>query len=307
VSHDILALDVRTKQATRSDMGADLSSSLGKWVGGALGVDGCIYCAPYGATAILKINPITGVATTSTMGGGAFGGNSSKGMVAGHNGKLYGIPGSSGNILQIDPVAGTAVQSKLGATIGGGGAPQYSGGAVGPDGKIYCAPLVSGTSVLIIDPTTNTATNSTYGGAVTGSYSGAVTAASGKIYFLPAGATTTVMVLDTVADSVSFITIAGGVTGRSDGGCLGPDGKIYSCGGGATDWLIIDPVAGTAARSVLGEAPVPCVTIGGSVGCISAGRAIYGAVTASPAIWTITGFKKGFPWHLARSNYLNKF
>ena len=102
-------------------MGATLPGG-GAWFGGVLGPDGNIYGIPYNATTILKINPITGVATTSAMGATLPGGAAWLGGVLGPDGNIYGIPYNTTTILKINPITGVATTSAMGATLPGGAA-----------------------------------------------------------------------------------------------------------------------------------------------------------------------------------------
>ena len=67
------------------------------------------------------------------------------------------------------------------------GTSKYYGGVLAPNGKIYCTPF-NATSVLVIDPETNT--TSTFGSiSGTSKYPGGVLAPNGKIYCVPFNAT----------------------------------------------------------------------------------------------------------------------
>ena len=81
----------------------------------------------------------------------------------------------------------SATRSNMGASLGG--SYKWLGGALAPNGKIYCVP-VHAEDILIIDPSTNTATRSTLGASLAGSenWQGGVLAPNGKIYCAPANA-----------------------------------------------------------------------------------------------------------------------
>ncbi len=79
------------------------------------------------------------------------------------------------------------------ALMGGGN--KWGGGVLAPNGKLYGIPFDS-TSVLIIDPETNTADVATITGlAGTDKWEGGVLAPNGKIYFMPRESTS-VLIID---------------------------------------------------------------------------------------------------------------
>eukprot|EP01052_Picozoa_sp_SAG31_P079149 SAG31_NODE_38751_length_293_cov_1.572165_1_plen_92_part_10 len=88
--------------------------------------------------------------------------------------------------------------------------------------KIYGMPLNSG-SVLIIDPTTDTADTSTIVG-LSGSYkwAGGVVAGNGKIYGMP-HSSASVLIIDPTTDTADTSTIVGLPSGskREGGGVVG--------------------------------------------------------------------------------------
>ena len=75
-----------------------------------------------------------------------------------------------------------------------GGTNKCAGGVLAPNGKIYCIPSYD-TSVLVIDPTTNT--SSTFGSFSTSGWSGGVLAPNGKIYGIPNNNTSILVIGDT--------------------------------------------------------------------------------------------------------------
>lgn len=67
------------------------------------------------------------------------------------------------------------------------GTSKWTGGALGPDGKIYGTPFVA-TDILIIDPIAGTATRSAMGASLpetTNKWYGGVLGPDGKIYGIP--------------------------------------------------------------------------------------------------------------------------
>ena len=105
---------------------------------------------------------------------------------------------------------------------------KWFGGVLAPNGKIYGIPSNS-TSVLIIDPVTNTVDTTTITG-LTGSnkWRGGVLAPNGKIYGIPYN-NSSVLIIDPVTNTVDTTTISGllSVASKWAGGVLAPNGKIY--------------------------------------------------------------------------------
>jgi hypothetical protein len=110
----------------------------------------------------------------------------------------------------------------------------YSGGALAPNGKIYCAPAESRT-MLVIDPIAKT--TSTFSlpfppeDDASSKYTGAVLAPNGRIYFIPLFASYVAEINPSNNSIITFYT--GGTSVNSDiqyiyqGGVLAPNGKIY--------------------------------------------------------------------------------
>jgi len=108
------------------------------------------------------------------------------------------------------------------------GTNKWASGVLAPNGKIYCAPS-DATSVLIIDPTTNTADTTTISGlpSTTDKWRGGVLAQNGKIYFAPLSASN-VLIVDPISNTADTTTISG-LTGGAKwiGGVLASNGNIY--------------------------------------------------------------------------------
>jgi hypothetical protein len=133
----------------------------------------------------------------------------------------------------------STTQSGSGTLSGGD---KWYGGVLAPNGKIYGIPRNS-TSVLVIDPATDTA--STFG-TLSGSFKwiGGVLAPNGKIYGIPRDSTS-VLVIDPATDTAStFGTLSGSF--KWIGGVLAPNGKIYGIPYNSTSVLVIDPATDTA-------------------------------------------------------------
>lgn len=131
---------------------------------------------------------------------------------------------------------------------------KWYGAVKASNGKIYCIPD-NAEEILIIDPTTGTATKDNMGASLSGStkWLGGVLADNGKIYCVPANATD-ILIIDPATNTATRSNMGATLTGSEKwiGGVLGNDGKIYCIPYNATDILIIDPSAGTATRSAMG-------------------------------------------------------
>ena len=109
-----------------------------------------------------------------------------------------------------------------------------------PNGKIYCIPRNS-TSVLIIDPVTNTVDTTTISGlSGVAKWRGGVLAPNGKIYGIPRDSSS-VLIIDPLTNTADTTTITG-LTGNFKwyGGVLAPNGKIYGIPQNSTSVLIIN-------------------------------------------------------------------
>src|SRR5690606_33901835 len=100
-----------------------------KYLGIALAINGCLYCAPYNAQRVLKIDPVNGTVTEI---GYSYTGNSKWFGIAAHtNGKLYCAPELASDYLEIDPLTDT---TRLIANPFGS---RCRGIAFHPNGKLY--------------------------------------------------------------------------------------------------------------------------------------------------------------------------
>ena len=187
-----------------------------RWLSGALGDDGKIYCPPFNSNKVLVIDTNTTSATATLKDFGLNFSDSYKfrGAIKAPNGKIYCVPYDSTDILIIDPATQTAVRSNLGASI-----PSYNasdsttwdmwmGGVLANNGKIYCIPC-NASRVLVIDTNNDTA------------------------------------YLDDMGVNLDS-------TEQYYDGALGVDGKIYCMPNLSQDILIIDPSNDTAIRTNMG-------------------------------------------------------
>lgn len=141
-----------------------------------------------------------------------------------------------------------------GSSLLGTSIAKWWGAVLGSDGKIYGIPRNSST-ILIIDPMTETASLSYMGGGpLSGGnkWSGGALALNGKIYTAPFS-TSSIMIMDTIAGTSSISTMGADLSGSQKwvGGVRANNGKIYFIPYDATDILIVDPVTETATRSAM--------------------------------------------------------
>lgn len=127
---------------------------------------------------------------------------------------------------------------------------RWTGGANGPDGKIYCVPYAEDV-IGILDPVSSTSTTSNMGAVIAAGgdkWFGGCLGPDGKIYCVPYTATN-ILIIDVDAGTASTSTMGATLTGTAkwNGGVLAPNGKIYCVPCDNADVLIIDPIAGTAA------------------------------------------------------------
>lgn len=167
--------------------------------------------------------------------GNVVGNNKTLGGVLAPNGNIYLIPNQFATVFKIDTTADTV--TSLGSAGG-----RWSGGVLAPNGKIYCPPYYTTTSILEIDPSTDTFT--TFGSVTQpaggNGWFGAVLANNGLIYCIPNNSAD-VLIIDPDDQSVSTFSTAYTGTDKWVGGVLGPNGKIYCAPHDATTVLVIDP------------------------------------------------------------------
>lgn len=174
------------------------------------------------------------------------------GAVLATNGNIYCVPSDftldNPKVMVINPetddisyidVTGTNWPSGDGLTGGIGNAngdDVWYGGALAPNGKIYCMPA-RGTSILVINPFLGTAQCDIAGlsgfatapisGGQANKYAGCVLGPNGKIYGFPGVYATNVIEIDPNTDT--YITTSLSISGgrKCVGGTLGMDGRIY--------------------------------------------------------------------------------
>ena len=201
-----------------------------------------------------------------------------------------------------NPSAGTAVGFAVTSSANGSGSlsgsDKWVGGVLAPNGKIYGIPYNS-TSVLVIDPATNT--TSTFGSLGSGIFKwfGGVLAPNGKIYGIPYRSTS-VLVIDPATNTTStFGSLSG--NDKWGGGVLAPNGKIYGIPVNSTSVLVIDPAANTT--STFGSLSGISKWFGG---VLAPNGKIYGIPLGSTSVLSIGGGTASIPdWYLYA--YQNKF
>jgi streptogramin lyase len=159
-----------------TEIGPDLGEGRYKWRCGVRANTGSIYCAPYGADHILKIDPIQGTVETLTdiempeTGRGLW----ASGALAPDN-HIYYMPAFARQIMRLNPDNDSL--SSVGDDLGGG---EYSGTVVGNDDCVYGIPD-DATCIVKFDPT-NPDTTSTVGERINDKCGNGVLCGDGDIY-----------------------------------------------------------------------------------------------------------------------------
>ena len=225
------------------------------WRGGVLSPNGIIYCIPYSAGHILKIDTINQTVSTMTdFTGSKINVESTCGAtlscyaggVLGPDGKIYCIPLNADYVGIIDPIAETFTLDDVELTTSntGYGTLRYIGGILGPDGCVYGIPYAA-RYFLKIDTTKETSKTGYISvsnlSAVGAKYSGGVLAPNGNLYCIPYSADY-VYVRKTKNGTLSkgfqsWDTDAE----RWNGGVLAPNGKIYCAPYDSDEILVISP------------------------------------------------------------------
>jgi len=264
------------------EIGPPLSDGQNKWYGGILGVDGCVYAPPYTATGVLRIDPKNNdkVEVLGNFPRGKYLWHG--GLLAKSTGVIYAFPAHSNEVLCID--TNVRKRGSLGKSVNHdddvGGVEddeswrvstipihrhdddidspdlQYKwlGGSYGADGCIYGMPS-DATTILRIDPITNTATTFGRVSNTNNKWQGGVLSQIDKcIYAVPAD-DSTVLRIDTDPDTPSFTpTLAIDYVGSGfqdiddkwQGGFVGRDERIYAIPENCNHVMVIDPGVGVA-------------------------------------------------------------
>ena len=158
-----------------------------KWIGGVLGPDNCIYAFPsnYQNKYVLKIDPVA--RTTQLIEHGiSASGELFQGSVFAPDGQLWGVTCYYDKLVSYSTDTGTVTIH--GDVRSGNG--KWVGGCLAPNGKLYFAPLNSG-SILEVDPDTGSSVEIPIDTALESGnkFRGCVLAPNGSIYFIPYNAT----------------------------------------------------------------------------------------------------------------------
>ncbi len=168
-------------------------------------------------------------------------------------------------------VSTTATVTTIG-NVSGAASPRWQGGVMAPNGKIYGIPRTS-SSVLKIDPSTDSVSLFGSVGAGGEKWWGGVLAPNGKIYGIPAS-DSNVLVINPANDTTYTFPAPSGTGYKWGGGVLAPNGKIYAMPCDDSRVLVIDPANDTT------------YTFGSLTGCISWGDAV---LAPNGKIYSITG------------------
>jgi len=257
-----------------------------KWFGGVLAPNGKIYCIPRDATNVLIIDPSSPVVSLSgTISSASYvdstriltctGANFLNEVSVGDNFIITNTVSAQpfmGYVQSVNSATSVTLIYALGVNLNAGqitgiekthkadittitglssDADKWYGGILAPNGKIYCIPH-SASSVLVIDPKTNTTSLIPGVGTDAFKWVGGVLAQNGKIYGIPASSTS-VLIIDPSSNTIDTSTISGLPVGlgKWHGGILGLNGKIYGIPNNATTVLYIDPITDTASTSVV--------------------------------------------------------
>ena len=168
----------------------DLNLGIGyswKWFGGVPGTDDCIYAFPsnYRNKYVQKIDPVE--RTTQLIEHGiSASGELFQGSVFAPNGQLWGVTCFYDKLASYSPDTGTVT---IHGDVGSGDS-KWFGGCLAPNGKLYFAPLESG-SILEVDPDAGSSVAIPIDTALGSGnkFRGCVLAPNGSIYFVPCRAT----------------------------------------------------------------------------------------------------------------------
>ncbi|EGD75195.1 hypothetical protein PTSG_06848 [Salpingoeca rosetta] len=170
------------------------------------------------------------------------------------------------------------------------GLSKWSGGVLAPNGLIYAMPS-NAESVLIIDPSTNTADSTTIPSVfldddttMKTKWVGGVLADNGLIYGIPYSALS-VLIIDPKTNTVDATTMAG-LAPENDmkwsNGVLADNGLIYSVPYSSTAVLIIDPATNTTDTSTIAGFSIACCKW--YMGVLASNGLIYAAPRNADAV-----------------------
>jgi hypothetical protein len=204
-----------------------------KWYGIYLGADGYLYCVPYEATEVMRINPANNAITfIDTAGSTTYGNGNLSGSQKWDGGCVYGnyiycSPSDATDFLKINTSAGTCV--RFGSVAAGSA--KWAITAIGPNDRIYFFPYFRN-DILKLNPSDDSVSTlaATIGSVDTNiKIGGASIMPDGRILLTPANQTqsrilnTSTDALSTVGKDFSFIT-----ADRCIGIALARNGAAYT-------------------------------------------------------------------------------
>ncbi|KAL7538990.1 hypothetical protein ACHAXR_008927 [Thalassiosira sp. AJA248-18] len=196
----------------------------GKWNGGALAADGCVYCAPYNNHFILKINTKT---SQTDLVGQSLGGGLRKyvGAAASKDGKfIYLIPHSRSRVLKFHIGLEKWVKLTSSRFLESG---KWCDPVLAADDCIYAAPFTGG-HILKIDPSNHDRVEAVELKISSGGYATSVLSRDKKqIYFIPYDAKQ-ILQFDIETKECKFVGKEYEGTCKWKGGVLSDGGCIYA-------------------------------------------------------------------------------
>ena len=212
------------------------------YVGSVLAANSKIVCVPHnnGNVMIVDALPQTARGTTAMVTNVSYTDSMFVGGVLDpRSGNVFFVPHLANVAARFDPVTETLTNIPVAPPVPGV-AYSWAGGALGGDGKVYCAPYQRA-EVLVIDPATSNVSylNVPTFPLLTNKYAGAVTGPDGKVYCVPHNASS-VMCIDPFTSVVTSFGNVGTATAKWYGGSLAPDGKIYCAPYTGGNVLVID-------------------------------------------------------------------
>ncbi|KAG7373265.1 hypothetical protein IV203_033989 [Nitzschia inconspicua] len=238
----VLKVDTITKTTSFIDIDFDPDQYPGftldctnKWYGGITGDDNAVYCIPYRASGVLRIDTETNTAKI-------IGPNYGVGNYFWHggikrNGKIYAHPSHADTVLVIDTredVKGAISElpihrhneddNNLKGTY------KWLGGAVGADGNIYC-PACDTSAILKINVQTDHCNTQGFAGVDRNKWQGGILGRDNCVYTIPAnGVHVCRIATDPTIEGENVVQLLGDLPPHKDkwqGAAVGKDGSLY--------------------------------------------------------------------------------
>lgn len=232
----------KQRAASSRAVGVPIKGSC-KYLGGAIGPDGIIYCIPANSERVLCIDPSR--CAVRYMPSPPLRGKFKwlRGVNIPTDGSIIGLPAGAGSCVKVQPATGeVTVFGDMDSGVGW----NWHGGQLCADGFIYAAPA-NAKRVLKIDPTTLAC--SLIGPELTGSnkYYGAIMGENGCLYCMPYRAAN-VLKIDPQQQHVTTLEVPNVAEGFADSWHGGlrckVNGCIYGIPANANHVLCIDPARG---------------------------------------------------------------